>query len=90
MCSEQDDPGVLLCLLFDVVTGTRIVTQVNDPGKAVQAVSHSDVEGLSEDTIALLRVGYDLGVAARDVEYDGVLRAGDLSTHFDVWALCES
>jgi hypothetical protein len=36
----------------------------------IQTVAHGNVEGFSKNTIALLRVGDDLGVASRDVEDD--------------------
>ena len=75
----------LFGFLLDVVPRTWIVAQVNYSSESVQAIPDSNVEGLAEDTVSLLRVSDNLGVAPRNVEYDRILSASDLSTHFNIW-----
>jgi len=74
----------LLGFLLDVVSWTWVVAQVDHPSKPVQAIPDGDVKRLSENTVPLLGVSDNLGVASRDVEYDWVLSTSDLSTHFNV------
>ena len=70
--------------LLDVVTRRRVVGDGEGAGEAVEAVADGDVDGFAEDAIAPRGVGDDLGVAARDVEDDGVEGAGYFAAHFDV------
>ena len=74
----------LLGFLLDVVSWTRVITQVDHPSKSVQAIPHSNVKGLAEDTVSLLGVSNDLSVPSRNVEYNGALSTGDLAAHFDI------
>lgn len=55
-----------------------------DQDAPVQAVTDGNVEGFAKDTVPLLRVRDDLGVATRDVEDDRGWRRSDESAHFDV------
>ena len=44
----------LFGFLFDVVSRTWIVAQVNQSNEPVQAISDSNVEGLAGDAVSLL------------------------------------
>lgn len=74
----------LLRLLLDIVPRERIVRHTNNARKPIKAVSNSDVEGLSKDAVALLRVRDDLGVTARNVQHNRVCRVRDVPPHLDV------
>ena len=80
----------LLCFLLDVVPGTRVVAQVDDACEAIEAVPDGDVECLSKDAVALLRVGDDLRVASRYVEHHRILRASHLPAHLNIYVLSVS
>ena len=75
----------LFGFLLDVVSRTWIVAQVNYSSESVQAIPDGNVKGFAEDTVSLLRVSNNLGVAPGDVEYDRILSTSDLSTHFNIW-----
>lgn len=81
---EEDLARGVLRQLLDVVARGGVVADVQRAREAVEAVAHGDVEGLAEDAVALLGVRDDLGVAARDVQHDGVVGARDLAAHLDV------
>lgn len=81
---ELEQQLALLGQLLDVVARRGVVADVEHAGEAVEAVADGDVERLAKDAVALLGVGNDLGVAAADVQHDGVVGAGDLAAHFDV------
>jgi len=83
---QLDEPLALLGQLLDVVPRGGVVGDVQRAREAVQAVADGDVERLAEDAVPLGAVGDDLGVAAGDVEDDGVRSAGDVTAHFDVCA----
>lgn len=50
----------LLGHLLDIEAGTRIVGQLNDPRESVQTVSHSNIDGLPEDSVPLVGISDDL------------------------------
>lgn len=76
--------GSLLGFLFDVVSGTGVIAEVDHASKPVETVTNRNIQSLSKDSVALLRVCDDLGVSARDVQHDWILRTRDLSSHLDV------
>lgn len=78
--------GSLLCFLLDIVARAGVITQVDHSGKPVQAVSNGDVQRLPKNAVTLLRVRDDLCIASRHVKDNGILRACDLSSHFDICA----
>ena len=85
-----DDVGQIYILvailgaLLNIIAGGRIVGKVADPRKAIEAVSHRNINSLTEDTVSVLTVREHLGVAARDIENCGVLCLSNDSTHFYV------
>lgn len=81
---ELEQLLALLGQLLDVVARRGVVADVEHAGEAVEAVADGDVERLAKDAVPLLGVGNDLGVAAADVQHDGVICAGDLAAHLDV------
>ena len=74
----------LLGFLFDVVTWTWVIAQVDHPSKPVQAIPDGDIKSFTENPVSLLGVSDHLGVPSRNVEYDRVLSTSDLSTHFNI------
>lgn len=76
--------GAVLRHLFNVVARGRVVAYLERAREAVEAVADGNIERLAKYAVALLGVGNDLGVAAGDVEDDGVLGASDLAAHFNV------
>ena len=74
----------LLCFLLNIEAGARIVAEVDDSRKSIETVTHRNVERLTKYPITLLRVRDDLRIASRHVKHDRVLRACDLSSHFDI------
>ena len=71
-------------LLFNIVSRKWVVGDHQCASESIDAVSYGDVQGLTEDTIQLGRVGDDLGVAARYVKDDGVIGARYRATHLDI------
>ena len=57
----------LLRFLLDVVTRARVVAEVDDACKAIEAIAHGNIQCLSEDAVPLLRICDDLCVTSRDV-----------------------
>ena len=58
--------------LFNLEAGTRVVGEADNTRKAVKTVTNCNIQGFAKDAVTLMRVGEDLGAAARDVEDDGV------------------
>lgn len=74
----------LFGLLLDVVPWTWVIAQVYDSRKAIEAVSNSYVKCFPKNSIALLGVCDNLGIAAGNIEHHRVLRPSDVPTHFYV------
>lgn len=70
--------------LLDVVPRAGIIGQGKNPSKAIQAVTHGDVNSLPENSVFTLAVRYDLSVPSTDVEHDGVIGPRDHPAHLDV------
>lgn len=70
--------------LLNIVSRAGIIGEIEDSGEPIQTIADGNVNGLAKYTIPSLAVGDDLGVAAADVEDDGVDGAGDYPTHLDV------
>ena len=70
--------------LLDVVPRGGVVGNIQRTGEAVETVADGDVEGFAEDAVALGCVRDHLGVAAGDVQHDGVGGACDGAAHLDV------
>ena len=70
--------------LLDVIPGARVIGELKDSGKAVEAVPNCDIDSLPEDPVPPLAVGDDLGVPPGDVEHDGVHGPRDRAPHLDV------
>jgi hypothetical protein len=68
---------LLLCLQFDVISRTGVITETNNPRESVEAVADGDIKCLAKNTVSLTRVSNDLSVATRDIEDDRVLRPSD-------------
>lgn len=71
----------LLGQLLDIVARRWIVRETDDARKSIEAVTDSNVKGLTEDPVSFLAVRDDLRVATRDVEHGWILGFCSQSTH---------
>ena len=74
----------LLCFLFNVVAGARVIRELAEACKSVEHVTHGNVDSLTEDAVAILTIGEHLSVAAGDVENCRVLSPRDHTSHLDM------
>uniref|UniRef100_A0A915I1B9 Uncharacterized protein n=1 Tax=Romanomermis culicivorax TaxID=13658 RepID=A0A915I1B9_ROMCU len=56
----------------------------DDAGESIQTIADGNVDRFAENTVTPLRIGYNLRVAAADVQNDGIFSARYLPTHFNV------
>lgn len=74
----------LLSHLFNVISGTRVIREVNNSCESIKTVSYSNINRFSKYSIAFLTISDNLGVTSRDIKNCGIFRLCHNSTHFDV------
>ena len=70
--------------LLNVVARARVIGDLKDASKAVQAVADGDINGLTEDAVLALAVGNNLGVPTADIEHYRIDSSGDNTSHLDM------
>lgn len=73
---------------FDIISWAWIIAEANNPGESVQTVSNGKVKCLAEYAISLTRIGDDLRIASRHVEYHRVLRTSNETSHLNICEIC--
>lgn len=72
--AEKFHTDLQFCHLFNVVAGTRVVREPEDPCESIKAISYSDIDGFAEYSIATPCECDDLRVAATHVQNCRVVR----------------